>query len=241
MFGRVAKVGVVVVGVLLCVGCGKKGGTDADLSASEPRVVLLPEQHDPAEVRAAIIGAMQSRGWVAEQENPADIMARLSHKGASVRVDLTYGPDRVTIKGLSAEGAGKNYEKWVGNLESSIRELLKKPAPPAVVVAPVPAAPPPPTMAVFDAKQKPEAVKVALQRALSQHSWVIEKDEGGAIIARLNHRKGLVRVRISYDATQATITYVESQELSFDGGGRSDEYEKWMRNLVDSIRGNTRT
>ena len=242
MFGRVAKVGVVVVGVLLCVGCGKKGGTDADLSASEPRVVLLPEQHDPAEVRAAIIGAMQSRGWVAEQENPADIMARLSHKGASVRVDLTYGPDRVTIKGLSAEGAGKNYEKWVGNLESSIRELLKKPAPPAVVVAPVPAAPPPPTMAVFDAKQKPEAVKVALQRALSQHSWVIEQEEGpGSLVVRLNHRKGLVRVRITWDVGQATITYVDSQGLDIDPAGRSAEYEKWMRNLVDAIRANTKS
>jgi hypothetical protein len=61
LFGRLARVGVVVFGVLLCVGCGKKAVPEADLSASEPRVVLLPEQHDPAEVHAAIIGAMQSR------------------------------------------------------------------------------------------------------------------------------------------------------------------------------------
>jgi hypothetical protein len=242
MFGRVSRVAAVVVSVLLCVGCGKKAVPESDLSASEPRVVLLPEQHDPAEVRAAIIGAMQSRGWAAEQENPADIIARLSHKGASVRIDLTYAGDRVTIKGLSAEGAGKNYEKWVANLESSIRDLLKKPAPPAVVVAPPPAATPPPTMAVFEAKQKPEAVKVALQRALSQHSWVIEQEEGpGSLVARINHRKGLVRVRITWDVSQATITYVESQGLDIDPGGRSAEYEKWMRNLVDSIRANTKS
>lgn len=237
MFGRVVSA-LVVVGVLASVGC-KKAVPDVDLSA--PRVLLLPEQHDPAEVRAAIISGMQARGWQAEAENPGDIVARLSHKGATIRVDLTWAPDRVTIKGLEADGAGKGYEKWVGNLEASIRDQLKRPEVVVVAPPPPPAVTPAPTMAVFEARQKPDAVKVALQRALSQHGWVIEKDEGSAIIARINHRKGLVRVRISYDVTQATITYVESQELSFDAGGRSDEYEKWMRNLVDSIRSNTRT
>lgn len=238
MFGRLAS--VVAVMAVLTLGCGKKAVPAVDLSTAEPRVLLLPEQHDPAEVRAAIITAMQARGWVAEAENPANIVARLSHKGATIRVDLTYAGDRVTVKGLQADNAGKGYEKWVGNLESSIRDVLKKP----VVV--IPAAPPPvavkpaPTMAVFEAKQKPDAVKVALQRALSQHSWVIESEDVSGIVARLNHRKGLVRVRIAYDASQATISYLDSQELTFDGGGRSDEYEKWMRNLVDSIRGNTR-
>lgn len=242
MFGRVARVGVLLVGVLVSVGCGKKAVPDMDLSAAEPRVLLLPEMHDPTEVRAAIIGGMQARGWVAEQETPADIIARLSHKGATIRVDMTYAGDRVTIKGLSAEGAGKGYEKWVGNLEASIRDLLKKPAPVVVAPPPPPVVKPAPTMAVFEAKQKADAGKVALQRALSQHSWVIEQEDGpGALIARLNHRKGLVRVRITWDATQATISYVESQELDIDGTGRSAEYEKWMRNLVDAIRANTRS
>ena len=238
MFGRLTS--VVAVLAVLTLGCGKKAVPDADLSTAEPRVLLLPEQHDLAEVRAAIIGAMQSRGWVAEAENPANIVARLNHKGATIRVDLTYAGDRVTVKGLQADNAGKGYDKWVGNLESSIRDALKKPV---VVLPPAPApvaVKPAPTMAVFEAKQKPDAVKVALQRALSQHGWVIESEDPSGIVARLNHRKGLVRVRIAYDAAQATISYVDSQELSFDGGGRSDEYEKWMRNLVDSIRSNTR-
>lgn len=237
MFGRLMSV-VVVVGVVVS-GC-KKAVPDVDLSNAEPRVLLLAEQHDPAEVRAAIIGAMQKRGWVAEAENPADIVARLSHKGATVRVDLVYAGDRVTIKGLAAEGAGRNYEKWVGNLESSIREALKKPEVVVPDAPPPPAVKPAPTMAVFEAKQKPEAVKVALQRALAQHSWVIESQEGDGLVARLAHRKGLVRVRIAWDNSQATIEYVDSQDLDFDGGGRSAEYEKWMRNLVDSIRSNTR-
>lgn len=239
MFGRLARFGL-VLGVLVAnTGCKKEVPT-IDLASSEPRVLLLPELHAPAEVRAAIIGAMQNRGWVAEGENAGDIVARLSHKGATIRVDLVYAGDRVTLKGLTAEGAGKNYEKWVGNLEASIRDALKRPEVVVAPLAPPPPVTPGPTMAVFEAKQKPEAVKIALQRALSQHSWVIEREEGDALIARLNHRRGLVRVRISWDASQAIITYVESQELSFDGGGRSAEYEKWMRNLVDSIRANTR-
>jgi hypothetical protein len=236
MVGRIARIGLVVVG-LMVVGCGKKAVPDVDLSTAEARQVLLAEQHDPAEVRAAIISAMGARGWVAEQENGPEIVAHLNHKGASVRVSMTYAADRVTIKGLEAEGAGRNYDKWVANLESSIRDGLKKP----VVVVAAPAVPPAPTLAVFEAKQKLGNVKGALQRALGQHSWVIEQEEaGGALIARLNHRKGLVRVRISFDETQATITYVTSEDLDIDPTGRSAEYEKWMRNLVEAIRNNTR-
>jgi hypothetical protein len=225
-----------VLAVLTC-GCGRRA-PDIDLSTTEPRVLLLPELHDPAEVRGAIVGAMQARGWIAEQESPTNITARLSHKGATIRVDLVYAGDRVTIRGLVAENAGRGYEKWVGNLESSIRDGLRKSepvvdAPPSNIVKPAP------TMAVFDRKQEPDTVKVALQRALSQHSWVIESEDLGGLVARLNHRKGMVRVRIVYDVSQATISYVDSQELFIDGSGRSDEYEKWMRNLVDSIRGNT--
>lgn len=233
MFGRLAL--ILAVTTVVSLGC-KKSVPEVDLSTAEPRVLLLTEQHDPSEVRASIINAMQTRGWVPENEGPANIVARLSHKGATIKVDMTYAGDRVTIKGLVAENAGKGYEKWVGNLEASIRDGLKQPeqaAPPPAVVKPAP------TMAVFERKQAQDAVKVALQRALSQHSWVIESEDLGGLVARLNHRKGMVRVRIVYDVNQATISYVDSQELAFDGGGRSDEYEKWMRNLVDSIRSNT--
>ena len=231
-----ASAGLMIV--MLTVGCAKSV-PEVDLSASEPRVLLLPEQHDPAEVRGAIITGMRARGWVAEGENPASIVARLSHKGATIKVNLTYASDRVTIQGLVSENAGKGYEKWVANLEASIHDALKTPE--VVVVAPrPPAVKPAPTMVVFERKQQPDAVKIALQRALSQHSWVIEGEDANGITARLNHRKGMLRVKISADVSQATISYVDSQELSFDGSGRSDEYEKWMRNLVDAIRGNTR-
>lgn len=240
---EVARVSIAVVAVWSCLGITgcKKAVPDVDLSSAEPRMVLLTEQREVSEVRAAVISAMLSRGWVTEGETGNEITARLTHKGATVRLALTVAADRVTIKGLVAESAGKNYERWVSNLEDSIREALKKPEPPAPAAAPPPAVKPPPTVAVFETAQKPGQVKTVLQRALTQHNWVIEQEEpSGALVARLNHRKGLVRVRITVEATQATITYVDSQELNIDASGRSDEYEKWMRNLVDSIRANTK-
>jgi hypothetical protein len=156
-------------------------------------------------------------------------------------VVIQYAVDRVSIKGLMAEGAGRNYDRWMANLESSFRDRLKKPAPVATPAATPAAATPAPTMAVFDAKQQPENVKGVLQRALAQHSWVIEKEDAdGALIARLSHRKGLLRVRIVADVTQATITYLDSQGLDLDATGRSPDYEKWVRNLVEAIRASTR-
>lgn len=60
-------------------------------------------------------------------------------------------------------------------------------------------------------------------------------------MARLNHRKGLLRVRITSTTHQATIVYDSSEGLSFDAQtGVSDDYEKWMRKLVEAIRANTR-
>ncbi len=232
---------VVLVSVLgLVAGCGKRKVADADVASLPPRVVLLsPPRTDP-EVRSAVVNALVARGWVTENENGNVITARLDHRGANVRASFVLTPERVTVQVLDANGAGKNLEKWVANVEASIREGLT-----VAVVAMPPAPPPPlrsppPTTAIFERAQQPQAVKGALQRALGTHSWVIETDEADGVVARLNHRKGMVRVRIVADTTKATITYLDSQELAFDATGRSDEYEKWMRNLVEAIRANTR-
>ncbi len=239
---RVCALSLMVLSLVSC----RRSVPEVDLSAAEPRVVLLSESHEPAEIRAAIIKAMQSRGWAAEEESANEIGARLNHKGSMVRVSMHYTADQVSIKAVQVEGRG--YEKWVSNLEASIRSALKKQ--PVVVVevpapveppAPVVALTPPPTLVVFESKQAPEKVKMVLQRALTQHSWVIEQEvAGGDLIARLSNRRGQVRIRISADSSQATITYVDSKDVDIDAQGRSPEYEKWMRNLVDSVRSATR-
>lgn len=231
---------VVALVALTVSGC-KKAVPEIDLASEQPRVTLLQVQRDPTDVRAAIIGGIQGKGWVTENENGPEIIARLSHKGATVRVSIQYDATRFTVKGLEATDAkAKQYEGWVSNLEQDIARRLKTPAP--VVSSPAPiGATPSPTLVVFDREQKFENVKGAIQRALSSHSWVLEADEADGLIARLNHKKGLVRVRITSTTQQATITYLSSEGLSIDPGtGVSDDYEKWMRNLVDAIRTNTR-
>lgn len=241
MSGRIASLVFALV-LALAPGC-KKAVPEVDLAAEQPRVTLLQTQRDPAEVRSAVIGALQGKGWVTESETGPEVLARLSHKGATVRVSIVYDATRFTIKGLEASGAGKRYEGWVGNLEQDITKRLK----PVAVAAPIISAPAPvgatpaPTLVVFDREQKFENVKGSLQRALSTHSWVIEADEASGLVARLNHKKGLVRVRITSTTQQATIAYVSSEGLSIDPStGISADYEKWMRNLVDAIRNNTK-
>jgi hypothetical protein len=222
--------------LVLCVamfgaGCAKRAPA---VDISEPRVVLLAAPRDVGDVRAAVIEALKSRGWVAETEREGAIDARLTHKGATVKLSIEYVPERVLLRAVQVDEAGRNLERWLANLESSIRSALEKPIAPAT---PPPPPTPPPTVAVFEQKVAPERVAGVVQRALSAHNWVLEKELGaGEWIARLNHRKGLVRVKVSADSSQATIAYVESQDLDIDSAGRSADYEKWMRNLVEAMR-----
>lgn len=229
---------------ILAVSACKKSVPDVDVSALPPRVVLLNEAHDPAELRTVVISELQSHSWSTEGENGPQILGRLNHKGQMIRVAIDYEPQRVVLRVLEAQANEKSLDGYVGKLERGIRDTLNKApvvvAAPVVAVAAPPANLPAPTLVVFEREQAPNAVVPALQRALAQHSWVLESSDDNGLVARLNHRKGMVRVRVQADTRQASITYLDSQDLSFDGGGRNDEYEKWMRNLSDAIRSNTR-
>lgn len=228
---------------LMCViavavpGCAKRA-PEVDLSRETPRVVLFASPQNPVEVRAAVVSALQTRGWTTDGEADGRITARLAHKGSSARLELAWGADSVTLKGLEADLPQPQYARWLANLESSIREALKAPPEPAPAKT---KATPRPTLAVFQATQTLPGAKQALQRALAQHSWTPEEEVSGqtALVARLSHRKGQVRVRVDYSESQASISYLSSTELEFDAAGRSDDYEKWMRNLVAAIVANT--
>ncbi len=235
------RFGFIVLSAVIAVSGCRKAAPEVDLSAEQPRVTLLQVERDPADVRTAIVAGLQGKGWVTESENGPEIIGRLSHKGATVRVSIVYDATRFTMKGLEATNADRKYEGWLNGLEQDIAKRLR-PGTPAPVAAPTPVgATPAPTLVVFDREQRFENVKGAVQRALSSHSWVLEADDASGLLARLNHKKGLVRIRITSTTQQATITYVSSEGLAIDSAtGISDEYEKWMRNLVEAIRNNTR-
>jgi hypothetical protein len=143
-----------VVLALAVVGCGKKV-PQVDFTNAQPRVTLFTEQYDPEQVRKAIIQAMAARDWISEGEGPEGIAARFTHKDAIVRVVISYGPDRLTIKGVDGEASSRGYEKWAEKLEATVRKVLRRtpasvPAAPAgapPVPAPAPVAPPAPAPA----------------------------------------------------------------------------------------------
>lgn len=237
LFGAVLFASVVV-------GCGKRV-PEVDLDAP-PRVVLISPARELPEIREAVINALQERTWVSEQEVQNVITARLNHKGAAVRATFTMSPDQVAIRLIEAEGKGA--EKYVANVENSIRANLKRPAPPPPVAAPVappPPAPmpvgpvPPPTVAIFGRAQTPAEARTVLQKSLAQHSWVIEQLLDDGVLARLSHRKTIVHIKIIAHANDASIEYVSSEDLALDKTGHSVEYERWVRLLVDAIRANS--
>lgn len=234
---RAARIAL-VFGVIALAGCGHRQVAEP---VAPPRLVLLPAPSAPEQVRVAVVGALAARGWAVEGEAGGTITARLEHRRAVVRVAIGMAADRVTLQVLEAVDAGRNQERWLANLEESIRDACVVPAPtaPVALAAPLAVAPPPTTVYFGSPREVPSA-KAALQRALGMHKWVVEADEAAGFVARLAHRRGLVRVRCVTDGAKVVITYVDSQDLAFDGAGHSDEYERWMRNLSEAIRNHVR-
>lgn len=213
------------------------------------RVGLLENPREPQEVHQAIITGVRDRGWVLQADG-AEVIARLDHRGVTIVVGISYEPTRYVIRGLECTGNEKHYEKYVSNLDASIRKAVLRlplrpmvqqqvpPPPPAYAGAPPPMATmaPQPALAIFAREQRPENVRVVILNALAAHHWVVEQEDRNGIIARQTARNGFARVRVTGTTQQATITYLESTGIAIDPQtGRSNEYEKWMRSLISAF------
>lgn len=91
-----------VLSFVVATSACRKAVPEVDVSAQQARVILLQVQQEPAVVRQAIIASLQGRGWSTESENGPEIVGRLSHKGATVRVLFAYDATRFSMKGLEA-------------------------------------------------------------------------------------------------------------------------------------------
>ena len=212
------------------------------------RVGLLENPREPQEVHQAIITGVRDRGWVLQADG-AEVIARLDHRGVTIVVGISYEPTRYVIRGLECTGNEKHYEKYVSNLDASIRKAVLRippqamvqqvpPPPPGYVggAAPMPAASPQPALAIFAREQRPENVRVVILNALAAHHWVVEQEDRNGIVARQTTRNGFARIRVTGTTQQATITYLESSGIPIDAQtGRSAEYERWMRNLISAF------
>lgn len=230
-------------------------------AAVAPRSGLVDPPRAPAEVRLAILTGIRDRGWAVQNETP-EIIARLDHRGVSIVVGISYEPNRYVIRALDCTGNEKHYDKYVSNLEASIRKAVSRapsqvqqqpqpvvqgpppppPPPPGAVAqaAPPSTMTPPPALAIFAREQRPENVRTVILNSLAGQKWVVEQEDRNGIVARQTTKSGYARVRVTGTTQQATITYLDSEGVAIDPQtGRSNDYERWMRNLIAAFESHT--
>ncbi|APQ11996.1 hypothetical protein NS274_20440 [Pseudomonas oryzihabitans] len=105
-----------------------------------PREVF-PTDHPfaAADVREAILTALQQRGWATRSEAPGQITASIDVRGRhQAWIDIPYSTQGYQIRyrdsaGLDYDGQHihRNYNKWVHLLDVAIRRQLQLPAPTA--------------------------------------------------------------------------------------------------------------
>lgn len=87
------------------------------------------------EVRAAILQGCRIRGWVPELDGSDKVLATITVKGRLVvQVEIPFDTSRYSIRYRSSEGMDfspetrkieRNYNRWVVNLNSSIKKELR--------------------------------------------------------------------------------------------------------------------
>lgn len=123
-------------------GCGTNF---ASTRSADP--VLMANAHSPAEVRAAVIRAMDFRKFTARGEEPGLIVAKYERGDQRVVVAIEYSATQYTVRYVSSEGlkskpgpdgdllVDAHWEGWVKGLRSRIGEELQVPAKEAAEMA----------------------------------------------------------------------------------------------------------
>ncbi|MCA9608526.1 MAG: hypothetical protein KC619_23135, partial [Myxococcales bacterium] len=126
---------LIVAAVLGAAACGRG---IVPLNPTTP--VLLQSQADPAELRAAIIRALEARRYTTESEEPGVLVARLQNRGVMLRLRLDYSPTDYRITYLESTGLdhrldpdgnpviSRRYDGWVAQLRRTIDDELGRPA-----------------------------------------------------------------------------------------------------------------
>ena len=171
-----------------------------DYFAPAPTTVLFPTAQQPELVRGAVVRALADRGYMAESEQPGQIIARYTRGRVDLRVQIQYQPSQAVISYLGSEGlrvdaAGRAryYERWVQQLSGSIQDhvvalsrrptmyIVQQQQPQVLYVQPAP-------QAVIVAQPQPQGVvvqgappTVIVQQPQSQ-TMVVEGSVGGASV-----------------------------------------------------------
>ena len=87
-----------------------------------------------------------------------------------------------------------------------------------------------------------EQVVKDIKRALIGRGWSITTEQPGEIQSTLNLREHVARIRVSYDAGQVKLAYVDSANLDYkEKGGKRyihSNYLGWIGFLVNDLNTN---
>lgn len=95
-----------------------------------------------------------------------------------------------------------------------------------------------PTVVTLPQGATAEQVGKAVRLALVGRGWSLENDAADSVDGQLTIRGDTVRVKISYDASSATILYLSGSRLSrgvAQEGAGSIVYSRWVQNLAKDI------
>lgn len=132
---RTSLVAVALASSLLVAGCGT---TFVSTRVVEPVLVARPQR--PAEVRAAVIRALEFRKFTPEAEEEGRIIAHLDHGDERLQIAVEYSPTQYAVRYLASTGlqtqaapdgevlVDRRWMSWVKTLKTRIAEELKVPA-----------------------------------------------------------------------------------------------------------------
>jgi hypothetical protein len=94
---------------------------------------------------------------------------------------------------------------------------------------------------VGDATPTAESVRAGIVASGARHGWRVVREVPGKLTLELTVRgKHHVTVDVSYDARQATVEYVSSENMDYKTKGNGvrmihSSYNRWVHLLVDGI------
>jgi hypothetical protein len=96
----------------------------------------------------------------------------------------------------------------------------------------------PPAVTVPDSVKPAEVAKI-IKTSLVNRGWIVEKDSANQISAGLYVRQHVLKVAISYTATEVKLTYVSSQNLDYkEKDGKRyihRKYAGWTTKIMSDI------
>lgn len=92
------------------------------------------------------------------------------------------------------------------------------------------------SLSAFSGRVATDRIEAAIEDALMERGWDIDARREGEIIATLEVRSHMVRIRLLYDSRKVRAFYIDSKNMKYDGTIIHKKYHVWIDLLFKSIR-----